>query len=60
MNNKLMQLLKQSLCEHLWKKRHECTILCEHWLGRSEYWDCVKCKKQIVASSNELQNITYE
>lgn len=54
-----MKKLKQLFCKHLWEKRHKCDMLCEHWGGRNEYWDCVKCKKTQYASSNSVTNIQY-
>ena len=57
----LIKYLRQLFCsEHAWKKRHKCDMLCEHWGGRHEYWDCMKCGKEIYASSNGLQNIVYQ
>ncbi len=54
-----MKILKQLFCNHIWRKRHKCTVLCEHWLGRHEYWDCVKCGKEQYASSNSVKSIDY-
>lgn len=57
---KVKNWIAQRFCHHLYEKRHKCDMLCEHWGGRHEYWDCVRCGKVIYASSNSVRNIYYD